>query len=228
MFNRHRIVLIYLGVLLMLLAIAGCHAVQIDTATPAAENVTATTISFVTPTPTKPVLTLTATTPDNQAFCISEAGDWVEQEHTVICSSYWSPAVREAIANDIESRINATYLDLETGDTTELSADISYQLSCGSMCFPRWRGMEGVIVEGTKSTMQPTIEQCEELLLRGKTLTVPHQSFSGGYGYYYCVLTKEERMGWILYEDDFRSGLNKSQSRITYFVWDITIPEKGK
>lgn len=228
MFNRHRIVLIYLGVLLMLLAIAGCHAVQIDTATPAAVNVTATTISFVTPTPTKPALTLTATTPNNQAFCISEAGDWVEQEHTVICSSYWSPAVREAIANDIEPRINATYLDLETGDTAELSADIYYQLTCGSMCFPLWSGMEDVIIEGTKSTVQPSLEECEELLLWGQTQIVHHRSILGGYGYYYCVLTKEERMGWILYEDDFRSGLSGTQSRIIYFVWDITIPEKGK
>lgn len=228
MFNRHRIVWIYLGVvLLMLLAIAGCHTVQIDTAPPVAENTTARTISYMTPTSTKPVLTLTATTSDNQAFCISEIGDWVEQERTVICSSYWSPAAREAVANNPASRINATYLDLETGDTTELSADISYQLSCGSMCFPLWSGMEGVIVEGTMSTVQPSLEECEELLLWGQT-QIFHQSFSSAYGYYYCVLTKEGRMGWIRYEDDFRSGLSGSQSQITYFIWNVTIPEKSK
>lgn len=229
MLHRHRMLSVCIGcVVLVLLAITGCQTVQNNRITPIAETMTVTAIPFVSPTPPTTAPTPTVTAPDRQALCISEIGNWVEQEHTITCSSYWNPAAREALDNDPKSRINAAYLDLETGDTAEILADISYQLSCGSMCFPRWRGMEGVIVEDTTSTKQPTIEQCEELLLRGKTLTVPHQSFSGGYGYYYCVLTREGRVGWIHYDDDFRSGLSGSQSQITYWVWDITIPEKSK
>lgn len=225
MLNRHRIAWIYWGV--MLLAISGCHAVEIYTATPATENATVTMVSYLTATPTKPGLGLIATQSEDEAFCISEVADWVEQEHTVTCFSYWSVAVREAIANDPASRMNAAYLDLETGDTTELSADICYQLSCGSMCFPLWRGMEGAIIESTWSTVQPSLGECEELLLSEQT-QIFHESFSSAYGYYYCVLTKEGRIGWIRYEDDFRLGLSGGQSQITYFMWDVGISKKGK
>ena len=222
--------------LVLILVLGGCSAggttPAVPSSTPQAQNLAAPVAAATLPpvptaTPTEKVETPTATPSHPSPFCLSQSMNWLEHQHTVTCYSYWGPEVREAVAKDLNTRINAAYLDLESGDTSENSADIYYQLSCGSMCFPRWVGMEGVIIEPLNvapPNAPPTLEECVEILLKVKTEVSPSKSFHGGYGYYFCIQTRESRIGWIRYDKDFYSGLGHGRSQITYWVWDEFIP----
>lgn len=149
----------------------------------------------------------------------SEKVSWFEQEHTVTLHSYFDPSVRKAEAEDILTRINAAYLSLENGETSENSADIYYRLTCGSMCSPLWIGMKGVILEDV-GDLKPSFEECVQVLSNSEGNVDGYNSLLTTYGSYACIKTKNGKVGWIRYEQDFLSNLGAGNSQITYWVWD--------
>lgn len=155
---------------------------------------------------------------------ISESISWLEQEHTVTLHSYYGPSVREAETEDILTRINAVYLDLENGEMSEDSADIYYRLTCGSMCFPLWIAINGAIIQDAGEEM-PTFEECVQILPKAGDKVFGYSSLYTTYGRYACIRTKNNRVGWIRYEQDFLSNLEKGDSQITYWIWDKVISD---
>lgn len=144
---------------------------------------------------------------------------YLEQEVTVTLFSYYGPKVREAQATDILSRINAAYLNLESGDRTEANADIYYQLSCGSMCYPMWTAMQGAIIMRMEK-QKPSLDDCVRELQIADAIDKRLSSLDIVPNSYACILIRSGRVGWIRYDDDFNRGLEKGKSRITYWVWD--------
>jgi len=154
--------------------------------------------------------------------CLS-TNHFLETERTVVMDSYFNETVRKAVAEDIHTRINASYLNLETGQTTETAnPDIIYQLSCGSACFPLIVGTEKVKMSPVSfqepfSLQKPTKQECETLLMNkerpGMGMVIPKQ------GWFTCVQTCTGRIGWIRYDKDFYSGLKLAEIQFTYWLW---------
>lgn len=142
-----------------------------------------------------------------------------EVEYTVVLESYFDEIVAEELLHDVDSRIHAMYLDLETGSNIENeNSDLFYLLYCGySGCGP--------IVERTECTLattqyesKPSLSICEKQLENADStrilaiLSVPNQ--------YVCFETCEGNIGWIRYDDDFRYNLSEGEIQLTYFLWE--------
>lgn len=151
----------------------------------------------------------------------------LEQEVTVTLDSYWGPEVRKAEAEDILTRINAAYLYLENGDETEANADIYYRLTCGSICSPVWTAMKGAIIVKIGQN-QPSLDGCVKELHKADAIDKRLSVLIAVPNYYSCILTKSGRVGWVRYDDDFRYGLEKGKSQITYWLWDEYFSELGQ
>jgi hypothetical protein len=143
----------------------------------------------------------------------------LDQEQTIIMTSYYDDKVLKALETDINSRLNASYLDLETGSisqTDDKFTDVYYELSCGSQCFARFGPMENAKLMPSKK-QNPTIQDCLVILDKVK---FGSKSLSNYPGSYTCVQTSEGRVGWIRYDKDFTSGLKPGELQITYWIWE--------
>jgi hypothetical protein len=148
--------------------------------------------------------------------CESENPD-LESGHTVVLKSYFNEEVREAFLENPDTHINAAFLNLETGETASTSnPDIMYRLSCGSMCSPAI-----VVVNGAKLTDvgvdKPQKQACEKMLLKQQQ---GRGSITARQGWFSCVQTNNGKMGWVRYDKDFYSGLNKGEIQFTYGFWE--------
>jgi hypothetical protein len=143
-----------------------------------------------------------------------------EEERSVELNSFYDASVREAIYEDMFSRINAIYLDLETGSMNETSnSDIFYLVSCGnSACGPIVQSVDGVLLS-IVDTKEPTLENCSILLSESRPGI---QKFVQDYpGIYTCIQTVEGNVGWIRVDKSFlKDDLPEFKIQITYWLWN--------
>jgi hypothetical protein len=141
----------------------------------------------------------------------------LETERTITMNSFFDESVREAVEKDLNSRINASYLNLETGETIEEAGpDILYRLSCGSMCFPAITGTEKVKLKRF-GVHEPSKKECENIL---GDQQIGKGSIVAQKGWYTCIKTHNGRIGWIRYDKDFYSGLKPHEIQMTYWIWE--------
>ncbi len=145
----------------------------------------------------------------------------VEVENTITMRSYFNETIRKAQMDDSDQRLNASYLDLETGRTDETdSTDIFYRLDCGDKCYPRILGLDGVVIELFGDTL-PNQQDCQILLKDSR-----RKKLRQVYDHYSCIITKEGRLGWVRYDGDFYSDLETGTIKITYWLWEEILDQK--
>ena len=141
---------------------------------------------------------------------------------TYVMNSYFNEDVRQAMYKNDDQRLNASYLDLETGHDEECrDTDIFYRMDCGSMCYPLLLVMNGAISAipiNQSVPSEPTLDDCIEMLSDSHQQLVNFNP-----GWYTCVMTIEGRIGWIRADDNFMHGMEEGMIQLSYWLWDYKI-----
>jgi hypothetical protein len=140
-------------------------------------------------------------------------------EYHVKMSSYYNGKVAKALYEDITSHINASYLNLETGEMDEnKKPDIFYALSCGSICNPVILAMDKVKIEDF-GLEKPQKNECESTLKNNRPQWTVGGSVTPRDGWYSCVRTNHGHIGWIRFDKEITKKMEHWEIQLTYWLW---------